>query len=169
MSEHVCTHTLGDGPRKPASTAPQPPPRNRIDTPRPRRERRLDEHAPPLPPLFPPGPRPRRDDRQWDLWQGVCAERPFIGKEWYHPGNWRKRLDFGTGTFGDMGCHIYDPVFAALALTGALSERPGYTKTSSSSRTCSSSSSSVCSGAKRSALKPRSMPWSLMLPMISMR
>ena len=95
--------------------------------------------------------------------------KPFLGKEWYHPGNWRKRLDFGTGTFGDMGCHIYDPVFAALALTGALSERPGYTKTSSSSRTCSSSSSSVCSGAKRSALKPRSMPWSLMLPMISMR
>ncbi len=59
----------------------------------------------------------------WDLWQGVCAERPFIGKEWYHPGNWRKRLDFGTGTFGDMGCHIYDPVFAALALTAPLSVR----------------------------------------------
>jgi len=28
---------------------------------------------------------------------------------WYHPENWRKRLDFGTGTFGDMGCHIFDP------------------------------------------------------------
>ncbi len=59
----------------------------------------------------------------WDLWLGVCAERPFIGKGWYHPANWRKRLDFGTGTFGDMGCHIYDPVFDALALTGALSVR----------------------------------------------
>jgi len=57
----------------------------------------------------------------WDLWLGVASERPFIGGGWYHPGNWRKRLDFGTGTFGDMGCHIYDPVFKALALTAPLS------------------------------------------------
>ena len=59
----------------------------------------------------------------WDKWLGVCAERPFIGQGWYHPGNWRKRLDFGTGTFGDMGCHIYDPVFKALALTAPVSVR----------------------------------------------
>ncbi len=59
----------------------------------------------------------------WDLWLGVCADRPYIGGEWYHPENWRKRLDFGTGTFGDMGCHIYDPVFGALALTTPLSVR----------------------------------------------
>lgn len=57
----------------------------------------------------------------WDLWLGVCEERPFIGQGWYHPGNWRKRLDFGTGTFGDMGCHIYDPVYGALALTAPVS------------------------------------------------
>jgi predicted dehydrogenase len=57
----------------------------------------------------------------WDQWLGVCSERPFIGGGYYHPGNWRKRLDFGTGTFGDMGCHIYDPVFKALALTAPLS------------------------------------------------
>ena len=59
----------------------------------------------------------------WNLWLGVCAERPFIGQGWYHQGNWRKRLDFGTGTFGDMGCHIYDPVFKALALTAPVSVR----------------------------------------------
>src|SRR4051812_30828671 len=59
----------------------------------------------------------------WDLWLGVCAERPFIGNGWYHPGNWRKRIDFGTGTFGDMGCHIYDPVYKALALTAPISVR----------------------------------------------
>jgi predicted dehydrogenase len=59
----------------------------------------------------------------WDLWIGVCAERPFIGQGFYHPANWRKRLDFGTGTFGDMGCHIYDPVFQALALTAPASVR----------------------------------------------
>ena len=59
----------------------------------------------------------------WNLWLGVCAARPFIGDEYYHPGNWRKRLDFGTGTFGDMGCHIFDPVFGALALTAPLTVR----------------------------------------------
>ena len=74
------------------------------------------------------GPMPNRVDPvpggfNWDHWLGVCAVRPFIGSEWYHPGNWRKRLDFGTGTFGDMGCHIYDPVFKALALTAPISVR----------------------------------------------
>lgn len=52
----------------------------------------------------------------WNGWLGVAEERPFI-KGWYHPGAWRKRLDFGTGTFGDMGCHILDPVFGSLELT----------------------------------------------------
>ena len=61
----------------------------------------------------PDGPGPAGLD--WDVWLGVAAERPFIGGGYYHPGNWRKRLDFGTGTFGDMGCHILDPVFGALA------------------------------------------------------
>lgn len=73
-----------------------------------------------------PSPRPETADMPpatfaWDQWLGVCSERPFIGGGYYHPGNWRKRLDFGTGTFGDMGCHIYDPVFKALALTAPLS------------------------------------------------
>jgi predicted dehydrogenase len=58
----------------------------------------------------------------WDLWLGVCEQRHFV-KGYYHPGNWRKRLDFGTGTFGDMGCHIFDPVFEALALTAPISLR----------------------------------------------
>ncbi|MDX1565400.1 MAG: Gfo/Idh/MocA family oxidoreductase [Phycisphaeraceae bacterium] len=71
-------------------------------------------------------PRPDRKDPvpahlDWNLWQGVAEKRPFIGKGYYHPGNWRKRLDFGTGTFGDMGCHIYDPVFGALQLTAPIS------------------------------------------------
>ena len=59
----------------------------------------------------------------WELWLGVCASRPFIGQAYYHPANWRKRLDFGTGTFGDMGCHIFDPVFNSLELTAPLSVR----------------------------------------------
>ena len=75
-----------------------------------------------------PTPRPDRSDPvpanfAWDLWLGVCAKRPFIGDQYYHPANWRKRLDFGTGTFGDMGCHIFDPVFEAIGLTEAVSVR----------------------------------------------
>jgi predicted dehydrogenase len=75
-----------------------------------------------------PTPRPDRSDPvpegfNWDFWLGVAATRPFLGGGYYHPGNWRKRLDFGTGTFGDMGCHIYDPVFKALDLTAPLSVR----------------------------------------------
>ena len=66
---------------------------------------------------------PVPNDFDWDLWLGVCAERPFIGKEYYHPANWRKRLDFGTGSLGDMACHIFDPVFNALQLTAPVSVR----------------------------------------------
>jgi predicted dehydrogenase len=58
----------------------------------------------------------------WDQWLGVAAARPYVDK-YYHPGEWRKRIDFGTATFGDMGCHIYDPVFAALKLTSPISVR----------------------------------------------
>src|SRR5947209_6422780 len=58
----------------------------------------------------------------WNAWLGVAADRPFV-KDVYHPGNWRKRLDFGTATFGDMGCHILDPVFSALQLGSPISVR----------------------------------------------
>jgi predicted dehydrogenase len=71
-------------------------------------------------------PRPDRSDPvppdfNWDLWLAGAAPRPFLGGGYYHPSNWRKRLDFGTGTFGDMGCHILDPVFGSLALTAPTS------------------------------------------------
>lgn len=72
---------------------------------------RPPERSDPIPPNF-----------DWDLWLGTAAARPFVSG-YYHPGQWRKRLDFGTGTFGDMGCHIFDPVFNALALTSPLSIR----------------------------------------------
>ena len=56
------------------------------------------------------------DSLDWNLWLGTAKERPFTpGK--YHPGNWRKLIDFGTGTLGDMGVHIFDSPYAALALT----------------------------------------------------
>lgn len=75
-----------------------------------------------------PNPVPDRTDPvpdgfNWDQWLGVCAARPFLGGGYYHPGNWRKRTDFGTGSLGDMGCHIFDPVYEALGLTAPLSVR----------------------------------------------
>ena len=62
----------------------------------------------------------------WDLWLGVAPERPFV-KGIYHPASWRGWLDFGGGTLGDMGCHIFDPVFAALGIgapTSVVSRGP---------------------------------------------
>ncbi len=72
-----------------------------------------------------PNPRPTEGHEppegfNWDLWLGVAADRPYI-KGHYHPGNWRKRRDFGTGTLGDMGCHIFSSWFRALALSAPLS------------------------------------------------
>lgn len=52
----------------------------------------------------------------WNLWLGTAAERPFVPGV-YHPGQWRKLIDFGTGTLGDMGVHIFDTPYDALALT----------------------------------------------------
>jgi predicted dehydrogenase len=52
----------------------------------------------------------------WNLWLGTAKERPFV-KGVYHQSNWRKLIDFGTGTLGDMGVHIFDTPYAALELT----------------------------------------------------
>ncbi|MEI6177748.1 MAG: Gfo/Idh/MocA family oxidoreductase [Verrucomicrobiota bacterium] len=73
-------------------------------------------------------PKPDKTDTvpegfDWNLWLGVCADRPFIGGQYYHPGSWRKRLDFGTGTLGDMGCHIFDPLYMGLGLGAPISVR----------------------------------------------
>jgi predicted dehydrogenase len=74
-----------------------------------------------------PNPVPDRNDPvpagfDWDAWVGVCAPRPFLAG-YYHPGEWRKRVDFGTGSLGDMGCHIFDPVYEALGLGSPLTVR----------------------------------------------
>ncbi|WP_165073237.1 Gfo/Idh/MocA family protein [Paludisphaera rhizosphaerae] len=71
----------------------------------------------------PAGADPVPEGLDWEGWLGVASSRPYLGKGYYHPGNWRKRLDFGTGTFGDMGCHILDPVYESLALTAPKTVR----------------------------------------------
>ena len=52
------------------------------------------------------------DTLAWDLWLGPAPHRPY--HPCYLPGEWRRWWDFGTGTLGDMGCHILDPAWWAL-------------------------------------------------------
>mgnify|MGYP000812197408 CR=1 FL=1 len=50
----------------------------------------------------------------WDLWIGPAQKRPY--NPVYTPWNWRGWWDFGTGAFGDMACHVLDPVYQSLKL-----------------------------------------------------
>ena len=50
----------------------------------------------------------------WDLFIGPAPERPY--HKVYTPWNWRGWWDFGTGAFGDMACHVLDPIYQALKL-----------------------------------------------------
>jgi predicted dehydrogenase len=52
----------------------------------------------------------------WNLWLGVASPRTYLD-DVYHPAQWRRMLDFGTGTLGDMGVHIFDTPYRALKLT----------------------------------------------------
>ncbi|MCF7707664.1 MAG: Gfo/Idh/MocA family oxidoreductase [Verrucomicrobia bacterium] len=54
------------------------------------------------------------DGLDWDIWLGPAPERPYHPA--YLPFKWRGWLDFGTGALGDIGCHVFDPVFRALKL-----------------------------------------------------
>jgi len=62
------------------------------------------------------GSDPVPEQLNWDLWLGTAAVRPYKNGV-YHPGQWRKLIDFGTGTLGDMGVHIFDTPYRALELT----------------------------------------------------
>ena len=50
----------------------------------------------------------------WDLWLGPAKERKYSPN--VHPANWRRFWEYGSGTFGDMACHIMDLPFWALGL-----------------------------------------------------
>jgi len=55
----------------------------------------------------------------WDLWTGTAPMRPYA-PDIYHPTKWRAWQDFGTGWSGDIGCHIFDPVWKGLGLRPPL-------------------------------------------------
>ncbi|MAW94776.1 MULTISPECIES: Gfo/Idh/MocA family oxidoreductase [unclassified Leeuwenhoekiella] len=66
------------------------------------------------------GPEPEGSDPvppqlDWNLWLGTAKERPYKA-DFYHPANWRKLIDYGCATLGDMGVHIFDTPYNALAL-----------------------------------------------------
>ena len=63
----------------------------------------------------PKGNDPVPDSLDWNLWLGTSSERPYKEK-YYHPGVWRKLVDYGCGTLGDMGVHIFDTPYNALTL-----------------------------------------------------
>ncbi len=63
----------------------------------------------------PEGKDPVPPQLDWNLWLGTSPERPYKEGH-YHPGNWRKLIDYGCGTLGDMGVHIFDTPYNALNL-----------------------------------------------------
>ncbi|MDF1753301.1 MAG: Gfo/Idh/MocA family oxidoreductase [Verrucomicrobiales bacterium] len=67
----------------------------------------------------PKDPPPLPETVDWDLWIGTAPMRPYGGKGVYHAFGWRDWQDFGNGSVGDFGCHILDPVYTALKITGA--------------------------------------------------
>ncbi len=70
-------------------------------------------------PAVPPG-------LDWDLWLGPAHARPYHPT--YHPAKWRAWWDFGTGSLGDMACHIVDPLFWALKLKYPVSVEANVSK-----------------------------------------
>jgi predicted dehydrogenase len=65
---------------------------------------------------IPEGADPVPDTLDWDGWIGVGEPRPYKANV-YHPGNWRKRIGYGTGTLGDMGCHIFSTPLRGIGLS----------------------------------------------------
>jgi predicted dehydrogenase len=63
----------------------------------------------------PSGSDPVPSTLDWDGWLGVGEKRPYKADA-FHPGNWRKRMGFGTGTLGDMGCHIFSTPMRGVGL-----------------------------------------------------
>jgi len=63
----------------------------------------------------PQGSDPVPENLDWNLWLGTANERPYK-KGFYHQSNWRKIMDYGCGTLGDMGVHIFDTPYNALKL-----------------------------------------------------
>jgi predicted dehydrogenase len=64
----------------------------------------------------------------WDRWVGPAEYHPYSPH--FMPNLWRAWTPFGTGSPGDWGCHLLDPVFDAMGLQGpqriTAEVRPGW-------------------------------------------
>lgn len=65
-----------------------------------------------------PAPKVAPKTLNFDLWLGPRPEREY--GDGYHAFHWRGFWDFGTGSLGDMGCHIFNMAFMALDLRDPL-------------------------------------------------
>jgi len=65
---------------------------------------------------IPPG-KPVPKGVHWDEWLGPAPYREY--HDGLHPFSWRSWRQFGTGTFGDMACHVMDGVIWSLKLVEA--------------------------------------------------
>ncbi|HEY5315782.1 MAG TPA: Gfo/Idh/MocA family oxidoreductase [Pirellulales bacterium] len=66
-------------------------------------------------------PQPAPANLDWDLWLGPAATHPYSPN--IHPANWRRFWNYGSGTLGDMACHVMDLPFWALELRHPQSVR----------------------------------------------
>ena len=61
-----------------------------------------------------PAKKPVPPNLHWDEWLGPAPLRDY--HDGLHPFSWRNWRQFGTGTLGDMACHVLDGVFWVLRL-----------------------------------------------------
>lgn len=62
-----------------------------------------------------PKPMPAPPTFDWEQWLGIAKDRPYSDE--YAPFTWRGFYDFGSGSLGDMACHILGAPNMALRLT----------------------------------------------------
>jgi predicted dehydrogenase len=53
-----------------------------------------------------PAPLPVPEGLDWEGWIGASTFRPYGAT--YHPFDWRSWWDYGSGTIGDLACHLMD-------------------------------------------------------------
>lgn len=58
----------------------------------------------------------------WKAWLEGAPERPY-SDEIYHPFRWRVWRDFGSGWLGDMGSHLFSPVWLGMELGKSVPTR----------------------------------------------
>ena len=61
-----------------------------------------------------PDPSQKPEGMDWDLWIGPAKNNGYTPG--LHAFSWRGYWDYGTGSLGDMGCHIMDVPIKALGI-----------------------------------------------------